>query len=162
MYLALLLSVLSVWNNLRTVRDSNPWTPPWQGGMITNFTNNPFEPPIGIEPMTYWLQISCSTCWAKEANVLGTGFEPVLHPWKGCDLTPSPTEHVSMNEYKYTKTFPYILIYFYAESIGFEPMHRLLDDSLANCSFNRSGNSPYGCKDGIEPSYLAPQTSASP
>ena len=40
-WLTLLLSVLSVWNNLRTVRDSNPWTPPWQGGMITNFTNNP-------------------------------------------------------------------------------------------------------------------------
>ena len=30
----------------------------------------------------------------------------------------------------------------FAESIGFEPMHRLLDDSLANCSFNHSGNSP--------------------
>lgn len=28
------------------------------------------------------------------------------------------------------------------ESIGFEPMHQFLDDSLANYSFNRSGNSP--------------------
>ena len=26
---------------MRTVRDSNPWTLPWQGSMITNFTNNP-------------------------------------------------------------------------------------------------------------------------
>ena len=25
------------------------------------------EPLIGIEPMTYWLQVSCSTSWAKEA-----------------------------------------------------------------------------------------------
>ena len=25
------------------------------------------EPPIGIEPMTYWLQVSRSTSWAKEA-----------------------------------------------------------------------------------------------
>ena len=25
----------------RCVRDSNPWTPPWQGGMITDFTNAP-------------------------------------------------------------------------------------------------------------------------
>ena len=29
----------------------------------------PFEPPVGIEPTTYWLQISCSTSWAKEAIV---------------------------------------------------------------------------------------------
>ena len=27
------------------------------------------EPPIGIEPMTYWLQVSCSTSWAKEAYI---------------------------------------------------------------------------------------------
>ena len=25
------------------------------------------EPPAGIEPATYWLQVSCSTSWAKEA-----------------------------------------------------------------------------------------------
>ena len=25
------------------------------------------EPPVGIEPTTYWLQVSCSTSWAKEA-----------------------------------------------------------------------------------------------
>ena len=29
-----------------------------------------------------------------------------------------------------------------AESIGFEPMRRFRNDSLANCSFNHSGNSP--------------------
>ena len=28
------------------------------------------EPPIGIEPMTYWLQVSCSTSWAKEAFII--------------------------------------------------------------------------------------------
>ena len=27
-----------------------------------------FEPPAGIEPATYWLQISCSTSWAKVAS----------------------------------------------------------------------------------------------
>ena len=27
-----------------------------------------FEPPVGIEPTTYWLQINCSTSWAMEAN----------------------------------------------------------------------------------------------
>ena len=28
------------------------------------------EPPAGIEPATYWLQVSCSTSWAKEAYFL--------------------------------------------------------------------------------------------
>ena len=28
------------------------------------------EPSIGIEPMTYWLQVSCSTSWAKEAYII--------------------------------------------------------------------------------------------
>ena len=27
---------------VRNVRDSNPWASPWQGDMITNFTNTPF------------------------------------------------------------------------------------------------------------------------
>ena len=35
-----------------------------------------FEPPIGLEPMTCWLQISCSTNWAKEA--FSTGSPPNL------------------------------------------------------------------------------------
>ena len=80
---------------LRSVRDSNPWASPWQGDMITNFTNTPFEPKDGIEPPTYWLQISCSTSWATRAYiVLGTGFEPVLPPWKGGDLTLSRIERL--------------------------------------------------------------------
>ena len=33
-----------------------------------------------------------------------------------------------------------------AESIGFEPMGQSLDHSLANCSFNHSGNSPLSLK----------------
>ena len=31
------------------------------------------EPPIGIEPMTYALQVRRSTSWAKEANCGGSG-----------------------------------------------------------------------------------------
>ena len=39
------------------------------------------EPPAGIEPATYWLQVSCSTSWAKEANTfsyLKTNKTPLL------------------------------------------------------------------------------------
>ena len=102
---------------LRDVRDSNPWPSPWQGEIVTNSTNIPFdrfpflscnvyiitsalqsselfEPKIRIELTTYWLQISCSTSWATRAIVLSTGFEPVLPPWKGGDLTLSRTEHL--------------------------------------------------------------------
>ena len=40
--------------------------------------------------------------------VLSTGFEPVLHPWKGCDLTLSRTERIIYyfkEHFKYTKSF---------------------------------------------------------
>ena len=30
-----------------------------------------YEPLAGIEPATYWLQVSCSTSWAKEAYLNG-------------------------------------------------------------------------------------------
>ena len=30
----------------------------------------PIEPPIGIEPTTYWLQINCSTKWATAAGYI--------------------------------------------------------------------------------------------
>ena len=36
------------------------------------------EPPIGIEPMTYALQVRRSTSWAKEAIAEAQGFEPRL------------------------------------------------------------------------------------
>ena len=32
---------------------------------------NSIEPLAGIEPATYWLQVSCSTSWAKEAYLYG-------------------------------------------------------------------------------------------
>ena len=73
---------------LRRLRDSNPGCPfghagfqdqcnrPlcqtsisvfWIGIHMDLYTENLFEPPAGIEPTTYWLQISRSTSWAKEA-----------------------------------------------------------------------------------------------
>ena len=52
---------------------------------------------IGLEPITCWLQISCSANWATSAyitnilySVTPTGIEPVLPPWKGDVLTAWP------------------------------------------------------------------------
>ena len=48
---------------------------------------------IGLEPITCWLQISCSANWATSAYILQvtpTGIEPVLPPWKGDVLTAWP------------------------------------------------------------------------
>ena len=56
---------------------------------------------IGLEPITCWLQISCSANWATSAyitflfyQVTPTGIEPVLPPWKGDVLTAWPWSHV--------------------------------------------------------------------
>ena len=35
---------------------------------IRRYFRNIFEPPVGLEPTTCWLQISCSTKWATEAK----------------------------------------------------------------------------------------------
>ena len=49
---------------------------------------------IGLEPITCWLQISCSANWATSAYAITemtpTGIEPVLPPWKGDVLTAWP------------------------------------------------------------------------
>ena len=53
---------------------------------------------IGLEPITCWLQISCSANWATSAYyepkssflMTPTGIEPVLPPWKGDVLTAWP------------------------------------------------------------------------
>ena len=59
---------------------------------------------IGLEPITCWLQISCSANWATSAcfskllfglpfaqrAMTPTGIEPVLPPWKGDVLTAWP------------------------------------------------------------------------
>ena len=60
---------------------------------------------IGLEPITCWLQISCSANWATSAYlpqlitasqklVTPTGIEPVLPPWKGDVLTAWPWSRV--------------------------------------------------------------------
>ena len=58
---------------------------------------NCIKPMIGLEPITCWLQISCSANWATSAHslislsrVTPTGIEPVLPPWKGDVLTAWP------------------------------------------------------------------------
>ena len=64
---------------------------------------------IGLEPITCWLQISCSANWATSAydlwlltqriavlKMTPTGFEPVLPPWKGDVLTAWPWSHICL------------------------------------------------------------------
>ena len=59
-------------------RGSNPRPPPWQGGVLPlNYFRK--MPAKGVEPSTLWLQIRCSTNWAKPAKSvikrLYTGFK---------------------------------------------------------------------------------------
>ena len=93
--------------------------------MITNFTNNPLSLRSDSNQRPPDYKSGALANWATEAcNVLGTGFEPVLHPWKGCDLTPSPTErfYLPKNLYKYTESFLeyqlILYIYFYGLNDG--------------------------------------------
>ena len=53
------------------------------------------KPMIGLEPITCWLQISCSANWATSAHpyyfqMTPAGIEPALPPWKGDVLTAWP------------------------------------------------------------------------
>ena len=52
------------------------------------------KPMIGLEPITCWLQISCSANWATSALMTPTGIEPVLPPWKGDVLTAWPWSQI--------------------------------------------------------------------
>ncbi len=49
------------------------------------------EPATGFEPVTCWLQISCSTNWATPASFLflerETGLEPATYSLEGCRST---------------------------------------------------------------------------
>ena len=67
-------------------RDSNPWTPlreplPFQGSVLNHSTTSLYLAlPAGFEPATYWLTVSRSTCWTKEAILaLLAGIEPATH-----------------------------------------------------------------------------------
>ena len=53
-------------NHWRSGRDSNPRPPPWQGGILTNWTTRPMVAGEGFEPTTFGL-------WARRATRL-------LHP----------------------------------------------------------------------------------
>ena len=66
-------------------RDSNPWTPlreplPFQGSVLNHSTTSLYLAlPAGFEPATYWLTVSRSTYWTKEAFLflaVMEGFEP--------------------------------------------------------------------------------------
>ena len=55
-----------------------------------NYTPIYLVPEAGLEPATYWLQVSCSTNWAIPAYIMvtRTGFEPVYACVKGMCVKP--------------------------------------------------------------------------
>ena len=92
-----------------TFRDSNPGPIGYEPIALTSWAKGPYsfvskdrllfisKPMIGLEPITCWLQISCSANWATSACILQmtpTGIEPVLPPWKGDVLTAWPRSQI--------------------------------------------------------------------
>ena len=57
-----------------------PWNPKEQIYSLPRLTTSlslHMVPKTGIEPVTYWLQVSCSTNWAISAMVGDIGLEPM-------------------------------------------------------------------------------------
>ena len=83
------------------------------------------KPMIGLEPITCWLQISCSANWATSAyitnilySVTPTGIEPVLPPWKGDVLTAWPRSHIYFLKELTCKSFLQVA---FTPRVGLEP-----------------------------------------
>ena len=93
--------------------------------------NNHNKPMNGLEPLTCWLQISCSANWATSALywVTPTGFEPMLPPWKGGVLTTWPWSLILMTA---SRSMQY-LKYYETPRAGLEPATARL---TAVCSTN--------------------------
>ena len=49
-------------------------------------SKNQSEPLVGIEPTTYWLQISCSTSWAKVAFIIQMSAHLSYSGWDNKEL----------------------------------------------------------------------------
>ena len=107
-------------------RDSNPWTPlreplPFQGSVLNHSTTSLYLAlPAGFEPATYWLTVSRSTYWTKEAILaLLAGIEPATH---------GLTVHRSATELK--KHF-----YFWQREWDSNPRNTFISDSFQDCCF---------------------------
>ena len=63
-----------------------------------------FEPTHAFTRLTVFKTVPFSRTWViLHKNIVRTGFEPVLPPWKGGVLTPWPTDHIFIN-----RTYPII------------------------------------------------------
>ena len=108
---------------------------------------------IGLEPITCWLQISCSANWATSAyitnilySVTPTGIEPVLPPWKGDVLTAWPRsliyfaeslsdiDNFSIDIYKYQVLF-LISFIFCNFTVPVRIKHTFYKKQKKTCSF---------------------------
>ena len=120
-----------------TFGDSNPGPTGYEPVALTNWAKGPkiiapagTKPMIGLEPITCWLQISCSANWATSALMTPTGIEPVLPPWKGDVLTAWPRSLTVLKFSKFSFFYflslvleYYITVFFYLQpfSLFFYP-----------------------------------------
>ena len=60
---------LGIWNGGEgRIRTTEPKGTELQSAAFSHFATSPYMVPAkGLEPSTYWLQVSCSTNWAKSA-----------------------------------------------------------------------------------------------
>ena len=76
----------------RCVRDSNPWSPPWQGGTITNFANAPWSrwrelnPRVHLGKVAFYHWTTAAWRFRRESNSRSP-------PWQGGMLTATPRNH---------------------------------------------------------------------
>ena len=69
-----------------------------------------FEPTHAFTRLTVFKTVPFSRTWViLQYNIVRTGFEPVLPPWKGGVLTPWPTDH-TINGHEWTRTTDLTLI----------------------------------------------------
>ena len=101
---------------------------------------------IGLEPITCWLQISCSANWATSAyccvytiglnQVTPTGIEPVLPPWKGDVLTAWPRSRILI--FSKLKSASNWLTDFRTPRVGFEPTTLRLTAECSTAELSRT------------------------
>ena len=71
-----------------------------------------FEPTHAFTRLTVFKTVPFSRTWVILQQIVRTGFEPVLPPWKGGVLTPWPTDLEPFNSFYYTYFSPFVKNFF--------------------------------------------------
>ena len=79
----------------------------YAGSISSSISDKYLEPLVGIEPTTYWLQISCSTSWAKVAtfHLRPSGFSPGSSSIQAIKNYPHLIGEAKVREFEYWKNF---------------------------------------------------------